>query len=363
MRFFIFLGGIIAMSSWLLAQAQAPASAPASADAPPAVKEFLSACDAAYQKALKADSRVIAGNDGWLFWPPELRHLSVGPYWGQAAAGASKAKPAQADPLPAILDFKKQLDARGIELILLPVPAKATLYPELLSPAVPAKPPAEAIDAYDQQFMAILRKNGVNVIDLAAPLRQAKAKGQQVYCRQDTHWSPLACRIAAECIADEIKARPWLGGIAKQKFQSEPQQAEIAGDLWEAMPQPRPARERLEFHVVRPASEAGAEGEALLQQDASAIVLLGDSHCLVFHSGDDMLYRGAGLADHLALALGLGVDVCAVKGSGATAARVDFARNARQTPGYLAGKKLVIWCFSVSEFTEGDGWRTVKLSN
>ena len=74
-----------------------------------------------------------------------------------------------------------------------------------------------------------------------------------------------------------------------------------------------------------------------------------------------MLYRGAGLADHLAAELGFAVDLVAVKGSGATPARVDFARKARHNARYLSGKKLLIWCFSVSEFTEGDGWRLVKL--
>ena len=54
----------------------------------------------------------MQGADGWLFLPAELRHVSVGKFWGDDAAKVSKASnPANADPLPAILDFKRQLDA------------------------------------------------------------------------------------------------------------------------------------------------------------------------------------------------------------------------------------------------------------
>ena len=57
----------------------------------------------------------------------------------------------------------------------------------------------------------------------------------------------------------------------------------------------------------------------------SPIVLLGDSHNLVFHEGDDMHARGAGLPDQLALELGLPLDVVAVRNSGVTPARVTPA--------------------------------------
>src|SRR5580658_7091359 len=64
---------------------------------------------------------VVQGSDGWLFLPAELRHVSVGKFWGDDAAKVSKAtNPENADPLPAILDFKRQLDAAGIDLILVP---------------------------------------------------------------------------------------------------------------------------------------------------------------------------------------------------------------------------------------------------
>src|SRR6188474_3111942 len=77
---------------------------------------------------------VVTGAGGWLYLPAELSHIAAGKFWGPDAAKVSKApKPENADPLPAILDFKSQLDKAGIELILVPVPAKTFVYPEPLS--------------------------------------------------------------------------------------------------------------------------------------------------------------------------------------------------------------------------------------
>ncbi len=94
---------------------------------------------------------------------------------------------------------------------------------------------------------------------------------------------------------------------------------------------------------------------------ASPVLLLGDSHSLIFHAGGDMPARGAGLPDQLALELGFPVDLVAVRGSGATPARATLLRLARADPEYLAGKKLVVWCFGAREFTESTGWAKVPV--
>jgi alginate O-acetyltransferase complex protein AlgJ len=70
-----------------------------------------------------------------------------------------------------------------------------------------------------------------------------------------------------------------------------------------------------------------------------------------------MYAEGAGLPDQLALEFGFPIDVVAVRGSGATPARRNLARRKDN----LAGKKLVIWCFTSREFTEGEGWDKVQV--
>ena len=62
-----------------------------------------------------------------------LRSLTVGRFGGAEALLVSRAaNPKHADPLPAIIDFNRQLASVGVELLLLPVPAKASVYSDKL---------------------------------------------------------------------------------------------------------------------------------------------------------------------------------------------------------------------------------------
>jgi len=94
----------------------------------------------------------------------------------------------------------------------------------------------------------------------------------------------------------------------------------------------------------------------------SPVVVDGDSHALIFQAGGDMHARGAGLADQLALEMGMPVDLIGVRGSGATPARINLFRRAQQNPSYWDGKRVVIWVFAAREFTESDGWRIVPIT-
>ncbi len=88
----------------------------------------------------QAQTAIIRGKDGWLFFADELKHLGVTTaFWGEQAATVSHvANPEARNPLAAILGFQAQLESRGIELLMVPVPAKAPIYPEALSATVPA---------------------------------------------------------------------------------------------------------------------------------------------------------------------------------------------------------------------------------
>ena len=206
-------------------------------------------------EAAAQQTTVVSGKEGWLFFAPELRHLSVGQFWGDAAQRVSRASnPEFADPLPAILDFKAQLDRAGIKLIFVPIPAKATIYPEMISEhsAVKAR-----TDEYHQKFYDILRAQGVNVLDLTPLfLKNRFTDAGPVYCKQDTHWSGQGCVLAAEAIAEAIGTPAWVAEIPKQnKNHDTPQSGRkpvldngenragtpmvkkiaIAGDLWKEL--------------------------------------------------------------------------------------------------------------------------------
>src|SRR2546421_11407226 len=95
-----------------------------------------------------------AGADGWLFFAGELRLLSLGRFWGDDAPKVSRAhKPELADPIPAILDFQQQLKARGIDLVVVPVPPKESIYPEKIVPGFDVRstdPAAHLNRIYDE---------------------------------------------------------------------------------------------------------------------------------------------------------------------------------------------------------------------
>lgn len=295
----------------------------------------------------------VAGRDGWLFLRAELRHLGLGSFWGADAAAASRAQRADwRDPLPAILDFHAQLERAGVALLFVPVPPKAAAVPSAL-PGLEA-PPAERLDAADAAFYALLRERGLDVLDLQ-PALAAAAGPPPAYCKTDTHWCPPGIELAAARIAERVKALPWAASVPKQAFEGERREIEIEGDL-ARMLGGGAGREAVALRVVGRRGPGGLEPVEPSRE--SPLLLLGDSHALVFHAGGDMHARGAGLADQLALELGFPVDLVAVRGSGATPARINLARR----PGGLAGKKLVVWCLAARDFTEApQGWAKVPV--
>lgn len=307
----------------------------------------------------KAGRHVLESKDGWLFFVGELRSLSVGPFWGEAAAKVSRTSREKfADPLPAILEFKKQCDDAGVELLLVPVPAKATIYPELVSDtiqvALNGRPPR--VDVHLQAFYALLRENGVQVLDLTdALLDKRYDPAGNMYCKHDTHWSSRACRLAASVISEQMKDRKWLREATRTKFVTEERPLAIKGDLWGYLKDREPQAETLPMIHVGTKEGDDKELQFVARDRNSPVVLIGDSHTLVFNAGGDLHTRGAGLPDHLAPELGFAVDHIGVRGAGTTVPRIELARRKDD----LASKKLVIWCFSSRQFTEStNGWMT-----
>ncbi len=344
---------LLLMASTVLAQGGKTATAKS-------VKAFLADCG---KKAEAAKTMTVKGKDGWLFFQGELRHLSVGKFWGEDAARVSRAaNAALADPLPAIVDYKARLDKLGIELILVPVPPKAVIYPEKISGTIKVKSgePPPRLDIYHQEFYRLLRQKGIKVIDLVPELMKRRFdQAGAMHCKQDTHWSGRACVLTAKLLAQEIKWKKWYAAIPRAKFEVSDRTVKISGDLWQVLEDETVPKEKLTIRMVKVKTDAG---HTRVQPDrASPVILLGDSHCLVFHGGVGMLATGAGLADQLAAELGFPVDLVATRASGARNARINLLRRTRKK-GYLDGKKLIIWCFTAREFTEGfNGWGKVPV--
>jgi len=308
----------------------------------------------------KGESRTYSGADGWLFSRQELNHVSKGEFWGEAAQATSVAsKPESRDPLAAIVDFKQQLERAGIELIVVPVPAKAHVYPDKMVGGMGSEQigSGSRLDSVHQRFLALLEKEGVDYLDLTRLFLDARKEGAPpVFLQKDTHWSPYGLSLVARALRQKIASRPWLQALPKQQFTMKKESIKVKGDLIEAASDAAEDLETVTLSQIRQVVEGRELSPA--PDRSSPIVLLGDSHTLIFHSGGDMHAKDGGLPEMLAYELGLNVDLVGVRGSGATPARVELARRRDN----MAGKKLAIWCFTVREYTESQtGWRKVPV--
>jgi hypothetical protein len=306
-----------------------------------------------FQTLKKANAEVFIGPEGWLFFAPELRLLSVGKFWGAEARQIAVArKPDEADPIAAIVDFCNQLKQRGIGLVLVPVPPKAAIYPDKVLPDFDLD--GENTAPYLTRFYDELRGNGVEVLDLAPVFWQQRESDRgHVFCKTDTHWSGNGCVLAARAMAEKVKLTP----SSRRDYTANWKQIEFTGDLVTLLPHgvAKPGSEKTFVRVVTDK----ASGAAVKPDPDSPLLLMGDSHTLVYH---DFITQGAGLVDQLADELGFPPDLIGTRGSGATAVRVDLYRRTRKDPGYLAKKKMIIWCFSPREFTEADAWARIPVA-
>ncbi len=151
------------------------------------------------------NEQVYLGRDGWLFYRPDVDYVT-GPGFLAPAQMRQRRHAAriQPDPVRAIVQFRDQLAARGIELLVLPVPTKASIEGDKLSAR--ARPNEALQNGSFAEFQSRLAAAGVRVFD-PAPLfmqRKAKAPNESLYLRTDTHWRPEAM----ELVAHELAARP-----------------------------------------------------------------------------------------------------------------------------------------------------------
>jgi alginate O-acetyltransferase complex protein AlgJ len=320
-------------------------------------QKFAAHLASTFETLEKKKAAAGAGVDGWLFFAAEFRLLALGRFWGDEAPRVSRAhKPDLADPVPAIVDFQQQLKARGIHLLVVPVPPKAAIYPEKILPAFNVRTGDSAPALH--RFYDELRAAGIEVLDLMPLLIQNRDHERgPVFCKTDSHWSGLGCMLTAQAIAENVRAK--IGAPpARKECVLESKEVQINGDLVSLLPRDaeKPGPEKIS---VRTVSEKASNG-AIEPDPNSPVLLLGDSHTLVFH---DFLAERAGLLDQLTNELGFAPDLIGTRGSGATPVRISLYRRSLKDAAYLSKKKVVVWCFAAREFTEAtEGWAKVPIA-
>lgn len=286
----------------------------------------------------KSDDFALKGVESpWLFLTAELTHLGKDEFWKS--------------PVPAVnamASFQKQLAEKGVQLLVVPVPAKAAIYPDkLMTGSSGVRPLAP--------FLALLKEAGLKTVDLDTAFRTARLQAKvPLYCATDAHWSPAGIAMAAGEITKALKSDPALAPLLKGHGPADiTSQLKIKGDLTAAASlQTTPAES---LTVTWPLGTAGKGSKA---DPAAPIVLLGDSHTMVFTDGESlgMHCEGGGLREHLEARLGASLAQISNQNSGGDGARRLLRQRELSNPDYWKDRKLVIWVFSEREFTAGK-WR------
>jgi len=113
----------------------------------------------------EAGEKAAVGFDGWYFYKPGMEYITRRP-------PASQPGDCPNDPLKAILAFRGQLAARGIRLLVMPVPNKESIYPERLTRR--AGRDDLVVCGQTRQLLERLRASGVEVLDLFEVFSRAK---------------------------------------------------------------------------------------------------------------------------------------------------------------------------------------------
>jgi hypothetical protein len=291
------------------------------------------------------NEQVYLGRDGWLFYRPDVDYIT-GPPFLEPKIMAHRAHSAvvQSDPVRAIVNFRDQLAARGIDLIAVPVPMKPGVEPGRLSARTSQNRVLQNASFAD--FKAQLEKSGVRVFDPATSLPRGNAP---LYLGTDTHWRPETMETVVENLARFIgQPSSPAGRVTNRTINGV---GDIARMLKLAESQNRYPPEAVTIHEVtpwQPAKEAD-------------ILLLGDSFSNIFSLAAMGWGESAGFAEHLSRALGGQPLDCILRNSdGAFATREMLGRELARGRDRLAGKKLVIWEFAARELAFGD-WKMLEM--
>ena len=267
-----------------------------------------------------AGEKAVVGRDGWLFYRPSVRYAI------ERQTGALEGD--SADPLPAIRSFRDQLQARGIRLLVVPVPNKESVYPEML--AGRAEGAGVVVCEPTRRLLDRLQQSGIDYVDLFDVFRRARqGEGRpdprRLYLAQDSHWSPEGARVAAVAVARRVLD----GGVIRRgdhAYVERPVTVRRHGDLVEMLHVPQIERalepERLACsQVVR-----SDNGTPYRDATESEVLILGDSFLRIYEQDEP---GAAGFIAHVARELGRPLAAIVNDGGGSTLVRQELARRPR----------------------------------
>ncbi|MCX5672770.1 MAG: hypothetical protein NTU94_15745 [Planctomycetota bacterium] len=294
--------------------------------------------------------KAAVGRDGWWFYKPGLEYLTRRPPPPQPGDEPN-------DPLRTILAFRDQLAARGIRLVVMPVPNKESIYPEQLTRR--AASADVVVCRQTRELLGQLHMAGVDVVNLFEVFGSAKRcpgtrSEEALYLVQDTHWSPAGLAVAAKAAAGRLlgRGRVQPGTVPYGVL---PAPVQRVGDVVRMLQAPPIER------LVGPEAIAceqvfrGDTGEPYKDAPDAEVLVLGDSFLRIYEQDEP---GAAGFVAHLARARGGPVTSLVSDGGGATLVRQELSRR----PRFLAKKRVVLWGFVERDIRfAAEGWPIVPV--
>lgn len=282
------------------------------------------------------------------------------------------------NPIQAILKFREQLKAKGVELLVVITPGKPSIYPERLTGVDGLK-----LAGHGKAILDSLTKLGLNTVDLYTPLLAAKVDDASLgalYLDDDTHWTPRGAELAAGEIAKKVNAMVDAGmidiGEPSMNYVVSDSLADRMGDIGEMSGLNKfnvfkvqqvtghviyqqeisertepPQDSLLDSTVVRDTVKTPFKDDFR----KSKILILGDSFSRIYQTDAPV---NAGWIAHFAKNISRPVASIVSDGGASTLVREKLARKA----GVLKGKKLLIWEFVERDLRFGaEGWKTIEF--
>jgi alginate O-acetyltransferase complex protein AlgJ len=301
------------------------------------------------------NEQVYLGRDEWLFYRPDVDYIT-GPGFLEPKILKHRAHAAavQPDPVKAIVDFRDQLRARGIDLIVLPVPMKPGVEADKLS--LRPEPKGVLQNASFIEFMTRLEQTGVHVFDPAPILADQKStSGTPLYLETDTHWRPETMDLIAHVLSKEVR----FEGESQTFTFNNGREIQGMGDIARMLRLPpeeqRYRPERVSIHEVT------YRGTGWHPTQTADVLVLGDSFANMFSLSALGWGESAGFVEHLSFWSGPRPIDCILRNSdGAFATREILSRELARGHDRLAGKKLVVWEFAARELAFGD-WKMLEM--
>ncbi len=254
-----------------------------------------------------------------------------------AAPAPDRASPSRA--LDAIVEFNRQLQSRGVDLIYVPVPAREEVYPDKLSAASPIHP---LVTPQLTQFMEALTEAGVEVVDLREAFLDEREKHEELlYPISDVHWGTYGVRRAAAEIAPRLRRYKFEGSMPPVEYSEKIIRLTNQGNLVTSLPEAAradyPPFEQDVVQVLNP------DGTPYRSVENSPVLVMGDSFTMSFEK------QSGSLSAHLAKELQAPVSNLPSKGGGPKVPRLLAEKGAA----FLAPRRVLVWVMVSRYLSDG----------